>query len=374
MGFLFSCFSIYSQQYTIDCQHWEQIATDCQYYFCNPEGICGSCLLLATDSDFWTRKFFPFAMAIVVPVSNDPSMVQQLERSLETIMCKTVEEIRAKISQRWPVVVVMTVKGNLRHRILKLGPEKAVDELTPSQSELRKIALQQKCRDVISKHAERPTWGGGAFYYCEPGHLQLVKETMHRFPFSLQSKHIVCSPAYEKIVEECLSDHKDKSLFKGHEAFVFKRSGKVQQYDVVELPACPKLEVDDLYGGQFDVDLSQHMASPPGFQSAYPEAWDDIWEQVHEQEPGLLKPIPTEDRTKFSCVTCGDRALMTVQHVCLGSCSTQLLSQSRGDSLFKAIWKTAQHFPPQVYHIEDLSRIEDAEVQSEDGCAHFAYQ
>ena len=193
-----------------------------------------------------------------------------LESSLPLVVLESIPEIVARMSKNWPVIIIMTVKGNLRHRIVKLGSERLLDDLTPEQLQLRYVALQQKCRDVISGHAERPTWGGGAFFYCETGHLHLVRETMHRLPFDLQSKHIVCSPAYEAIVRECIAAA-TPGLPPGREGFLIKRSGQIRQYDVVELPACPKLGVDDLYRGQFDVDLIQHLASSAVFESAYPD-------------------------------------------------------------------------------------------------------
>ena len=94
---------------------------------------------------------------------------------------------------KWDVVHILTVKGNLRHRIDKLGEEVAEIALTDKQMRLRKVALSQNFDELISGHAARPEWGGGAFFYCDLRHASMMKRMMQVLPFDLQSKHVVPS-------------------------------------------------------------------------------------------------------------------------------------------------------------------------------------
>ena len=82
-------------------------------------------------------------------------------------------------------VYLLVVKGNLRHRILKLGCEKAWCELSPAQRDLRRIAVDQKF--VYSKGPERPEWANGAFLYLEPRHATLIETYIAGSGLKLQS-------------------------------------------------------------------------------------------------------------------------------------------------------------------------------------------
>ena len=62
-------------------------------------------------------------------------------------------------------VLLMVVKGNLRHRIEKLGIEKSESQLTEGQHRLREIARLKK---FGSCRPERPDWARGAFFYLTP--------------------------------------------------------------------------------------------------------------------------------------------------------------------------------------------------------------
>ena len=122
------------------------------------------------------------------------------------------EEIQRLLeSGRWPRVILMTVKGNLRHRIEKLGEEEEITNMTEGQRTLRTIAAEQyfEADGLISGHLSRPLWGGGAFFYCDEVVVNLMKDTRRVLPFPLQSKHIVCSPQHEAAVRECLGGFGD---------------------------------------------------------------------------------------------------------------------------------------------------------------------
>ena len=80
--------------------------------------------------------------------------------SLSVIQCNSMCEIKDVMSHKWPYVIVITIKGNLRHRIEKLGGELPRASLTRRQAVLRNIAEGQQFDAVLSSDAARPTWGG----------------------------------------------------------------------------------------------------------------------------------------------------------------------------------------------------------------------
>ena len=286
------------------------------------------------------------------------------EQVMGMVHCKSLDEVSRRVSRKWPIVIVMTIKGNLRHRIAKLGSEKPPEELTDVQRTLRNIAMQQECKNIISNHHERPSWGGGAFYYCEKEHLELFREVMHRLPFTCQSKHVVCSEGFVECVRACIAA-KETVPGRGREAFLIKRAGKIRQFDLIELPVCPMLDVDHLYNREFDSDLILHITSGPSVQASYPEEWGNVWEQVYENESFMLTPVKPSHKNVFTCKACGGRALMNVQHALFGPCSTKIKKNMREGSLFKAIYGLAEEFPPRVFRVDDLSKIE-AEAEEAD--------
>ena len=119
-------------------------------------------------------------------------------------------------------VIIFVVKGNLKHRLLKLGVELHEDDLTPAQKALRKIAHDQKFQSVPP---ERPSWAGGACLYLTEAHANQIQDQLKRQGVSLQSKHIVVSPTHQTAVELCLSAKPNRT---GREAFLISRAGMVQ--------------------------------------------------------------------------------------------------------------------------------------------------
>ena len=95
---------------------------------------------------------------------------------MPVIKYKTIEEVGNLLSasRLWPTVVVMTVKGSLKHRIELLGEEIEEAALTDEQLVLRNVASAQGFDDLTSDHLARPAWGKGAFFYCEPAHALLL--------------------------------------------------------------------------------------------------------------------------------------------------------------------------------------------------------
>ena len=84
-------------------------------------------------------------------------------------------------------VPLLVSKGNLRHRIDKLGCEEPEEQLNMAQVKLRRIAEQQMqqwwvVRKVYERPAyERPAWANGAFVYLSHDHA-ICWLTSSRYP------------------------------------------------------------------------------------------------------------------------------------------------------------------------------------------------
>ena len=98
-------------------------------------------------------------------------------------------------------VILYVVKGNLKHRIHKLGTEIALEGLAPNQVALRNIALQQEWH---CWPPERPSWANGAFLYLTRNHAQQIQGVVERQGIHLQSKHILVSEENVAVLQSCL--------------------------------------------------------------------------------------------------------------------------------------------------------------------------
>ena len=119
-------------------------------------------------------------------------------------------------------VYLLVVKGNLKHRIQKLGTEVHKDDLTDIQKVLRKIAEDQRWG---SFPPERPSWANGAFLYLTREHAGLIKGAVERQGVHLQSKHILVSPTHRGVLSAALSA---RPASYGREAFLVARAGMIQ--------------------------------------------------------------------------------------------------------------------------------------------------
>ena len=122
-----------------------------------------------------------------------------------------------------PYVLLRVVKGNLKHRILKLGTETHIDQLTPDQRVLRCIAVEQGFGSPIP---ERPPWANGAFLYLHRDEAAVIEDCVRRQGVFLQSKHILVSHGeFVTALDRCLRASPQRS---GREAFLVSRAGMVQ--------------------------------------------------------------------------------------------------------------------------------------------------
>lgn len=138
------------------------------------------------------------------------------------------------------ILWLLVVKGNLRHRIEKLGVEKADSELTEDQRRLREIALQQfevgkdAGQEGQQQHPERPHWANGAFVYLTDEHAAAIQQAVKENCIQLQSKHVLVSEEHRDLVKRVLATGPQGS---GREAFLLRRAGAVESEEPVRLPS-----------------------------------------------------------------------------------------------------------------------------------------
>ena len=124
-------------------------------------------------------------------------------------------------------VWLLTVKGNLRHRIEKFGIELPCDaELTEPQSRLRKVAIAQQFDGKLG----RPNWANDAFVFVTVAHAASIQDTMQEWCTKegnkLMSKYVIVSESLKDLVQKVLEMEPpaDKT---GKEAFQFHRCGEI---------------------------------------------------------------------------------------------------------------------------------------------------
>ena len=133
-------------------------------------------------------------------------------------------------------VLLLEVRGNLRHRIEKLGAELPWGDLSAPQRQLKNIAREQPWGgDAADGLVERPLWANGAFVYLTPRHaaefLASIRESC--MPLCLETKHILVSEEYRALVGEVLSACPEGP---GREAFLLRRAGVIDREDVIHMP------------------------------------------------------------------------------------------------------------------------------------------
>jgi len=152
-------------------------------------------------------------------------------KMLESLDPEVSEAQTNLVRQRCADVRVLVVKGNLRHRIQKLGIELMDHELTPQQRQLREIANNIPDEHVgpITKFASkaRPDWCGGGFAFLTLEHGEWVPQIVRAYGLQLQSKHIVVSSEYRELLKDTLEETPLGAKGPGREAFLTRRAGVI---------------------------------------------------------------------------------------------------------------------------------------------------
>ena len=146
---------------------------------------------------------------------------------------RVIDKFRTGIDDLHEYVLLLIIKGNLRHRIEKLGLEKTDEELNNPQYKLRRIAYEQtQPHWYVEKAYERPQWANGAFVYLSQGHARVIESAIRVSGKTLQSKHLLVSPQFKPLVKEVLEASPEGP---GREAFLLRRAGVIDEEERVEL-------------------------------------------------------------------------------------------------------------------------------------------
>ena len=105
-------------------------------------------------------------------------------------------------------VWLLTVKGNLRHRIEKCGIEKPCgEEVTDLQRRLREVATAQQFEGKLG----RPSWANGAFVFVTVAHAASIEDVMQEWMTKerpgeeMMSKYVIVSESLKDILLQALS-------------------------------------------------------------------------------------------------------------------------------------------------------------------------
>jgi len=97
-----------------------------------------------------------------------------------------------------------------------------VADLTDAQRQLREMISQWPVADqTLEQHPERPSWANRAFVFVGPDQIPELQDMLHNEGITLQSKHMVVSSKFKKIVQELLDAG---PLGSGRDAFLRSRT------------------------------------------------------------------------------------------------------------------------------------------------------
>ena len=128
-------------------------------------------------------------------------------------------------------MLLLVTKGNLRHRIAKLGTEAPPETLSEDQRHLRRVAEAQFFGDEAEvgkaeRPKERPAWAGGAFVYLNEADVLVARDEVKKDGVTLQSKHILVSSDIYPVLKQVLEARPSGS---GRDAFLTARAGAIQE-------------------------------------------------------------------------------------------------------------------------------------------------
>ena len=169
-------------------------------------------------------------------------------------------------------VYLLTVKGNLRHRIEKFGIELPCDaELTEPQSRLRKVAIAQQFDGKLG----RPNWANDAFVFVTVAHAASIQDTMQEWCAKegkeLKCKYVIVSESLEGLLLEVLSAQPPAGKT-GKEAFQFNRSGEIDARATVRIKMRSMDDVENTTLKELEAALEREVArkAPPEREARSP--------------------------------------------------------------------------------------------------------
>ena len=128
-------------------------------------------------------------------------------------------------------ILILTVKGNLRHCIDKCGIEKTQTEAaTDCQRRLCQIAREQQLGE--GKLA-RPDWAGGAFVFVTKHHAALIQERLEGWMRAegriFKSKYVFVSASLKEVLTQALHSREVPDGKTGREKEAWLKCGRIKE-------------------------------------------------------------------------------------------------------------------------------------------------
>ena len=153
-------------------------------------------------------------------------------------------------------ILILTVKGNLRHRIEKCGIEKTHTRLSDCQRRLCQIAREQQ---VGEDKLARPDWAGGAFVFAAQHHAPVIQERLEGWMRAqgrnFQSKYIFVSASLKDVLDTALDSPAPDGM-NSKERLNWRRCGGIRE----EIRITTLKSVDEV-ARELDEALQRHAAA-----------------------------------------------------------------------------------------------------------------
>ena len=174
--------------------------------------------------------------------------------------------------------LLLRIRGNLRHRIQRLGTETDANQLIESQKTLRRIAKQMPFGAPRKVHfdgprtvLDRPGWANGAFVYLSAEHCKGIEKAIRDAGVQLQSKHLLVSPEYKHVVKEVFDASPEAADRTGRK--LFRRAAVIDAEEKIYLP-CKHSSESDCYRDAGVQLQSKHLLVSPEYKHVVKEVVD----------------------------------------------------------------------------------------------------
>ena len=144
-------------------------------------------------------------------------------------------------------LVLLTLTGNLAHRIVRMGiehPHVLESSRVSTRTRLVSWLFSSGTLTGTEDRAGRPRWAGGSYVFLSRSHLRSINWTNPEVVDNLlggeklQSKHILCSGSMIGILDKALKENVDPGLIvNGRERFQMTRAAQVKRARVTNLRA-----------------------------------------------------------------------------------------------------------------------------------------
>ena len=130
-------------------------------------------------------------------------------------------------------ILILTVNGNLRHRIDKCGIEiPQTEPATDCQRRLCRIARASEQQLGEGKLA-RPEWAGGAFVFATKQHAALIQERLEGWMRAegriFMSKYVFISASLKEVLTQALHSREVPDGKTGREKKAWLKCGRIKE-------------------------------------------------------------------------------------------------------------------------------------------------